>query len=105
MRWREVRVEGAVDDGGQRYSASGLRFLIAMVGRRALRRVNGTATHMLVKPLVVMAARALGPGPTRLRLIKLAHHLTGPAGGVVVEPERRFRDRSQPAVQPTRRAA
>jgi hypothetical protein len=75
-----------------------------MVGRRALRRVNGAASVVLVKPLVVLAARVLGPGPTRLRLVKLAHHLGGPAGGVVVEPEG-FRDRPQPAVQPTRRAA
>ena len=63
------------DEPVQGYSARGLRFLIAMVGRRAMRRVNGTATVVLVRPLVVMAAKVLGPGPTRLRLVKLAHNL------------------------------
>jgi len=32
----------------------------------------------MVRPLVVMAARVLGPGPTRLKLVKLAHNLTRP---------------------------
>ena len=29
----------------------------------------------MVRPFVVLAARVLGPGPTRLRLVKLAHTL------------------------------
>jgi len=29
----------------------------------------------LMRPFVVMFARALGPGPTRLKLVKLAHNL------------------------------
>ena len=37
--------------------------------------VNGSASMVLVKPFVVLAARVLGPGPTRLRLVKLAHNL------------------------------
>jgi hypothetical protein len=74
-----------------------------MVGRRAFRKVNGTATLILVKPLVVMAARALGPGPTRLRLIKLAHNLE--PRGAAVEPERRLVERPKPVVQPSKRAA
>jgi len=61
----------------QRYSIRPRRSLIAMVSRRTLRRVNGTAGLFLVRPVVVMAARALGPGPTRLKLVKLAHNLGG----------------------------
>lgn len=96
-------VEGAGAEVGEGYSTKGLRSLIGMVGGRAIRRVNGTAGLVLFKPLVVMAARVLGPGPTRLRLVKLAHNLGG-RGGLVVEPEA-FRELPQPAVQPTRRAA
>jgi hypothetical protein len=29
-----------------------------------------------VKPFVVLAARTLGPGPLRLKMVKLAHDLT-----------------------------
>ena len=47
-----------------------------MVPRWAFSRVNGSASHVLVRPFVVMAARALGPGPTRLKLVKLAHNLS-----------------------------
>jgi hypothetical protein len=74
-----------------------------MVGRRALRKVNGTASLFLVKPLVVMAARALGPGPARLRLVKLAHNLE--PRGAAPEVEGRFVERPKPAVQPSKRAA
>lgn len=35
-----------------------------------------SAGHVLVRPFVVMAARALGPGPARLRLVRLAHNLS-----------------------------
>jgi hypothetical protein len=38
--------------------------------------VNGSASHALVKPFVVMAARVLGPGPTRLKLVRMAHNLS-----------------------------
>jgi hypothetical protein len=86
-------------EGSQWYSTSGLRFLIGMVGRRAIGRVNGTATVVLVKPLVVLAARVLGPGPTRLRLVKLAHNLG--RAGAVMEPDGRVRELPKPAVQPT----
>lgn len=94
---------GFGDEGHQRYSTRGLRSLIGMVGRRAIRKVNGAATVVFVKPLVVMAARVLGPGPTRLRLVKLAHHLG--QNGVVVETEGRFGERPKPAAEPTGRAA
>jgi len=90
-------VEGVGGELYQRYSTTRQRSLIAMVGRRAIRRVNGAATGVLVRPFVVMAARVLGPGPTRLRLVKLAHHL-GP-GGVVAEPAQ------PPAQPPVKRAA
>lgn len=40
---------------------------------------------MLVTPFVVLAARFLGPGPTRLKLVKLAHQMDGV--GVVAAPE------------------
>ena len=51
---------------------------MAMVARRAFQIVNGSASHVLVRPMIVMVARVLGPGPTRLRLVKLAHNLDAP---------------------------
>jgi len=88
----------------QRYSTRARRFLIAMVGRRALQRMNGSASLLLVKPFVVMAARALGPGPTRLKLVKLAHNLS--SHDLIAEPdEPAFGEEHAPAVQPTQRAA
>lgn len=87
----------------RRYSPAPWRSLIDMVGGRAFRKVNGAANLVLIKPLVVMAARVLGPGPARLRLVKLAHQLE-PRGLVVVEPEGGFVDRPKPAV-PAKRAA
>jgi hypothetical protein len=75
-----------------------------MLARRAPDAVNGSASVVLVKPFLIMAARMLGPGPTRLRLIKLAHNLGD--GGVVAESPRGNHDGHEgPAVQPTRRAA
>jgi hypothetical protein len=62
------------------YSATSLRSLITMHARRSLYRTNGS---LIVKPLVVLAARVLGPGPLRLKLVKLAHELSD--GGVVIE--------------------
>lgn len=80
----------------RRYSSISLRFLIAVLARRTRPRVNAAASLVLVKPLVVMAARVLGPGPTRLKLVKLAHNL-GPNKLVV--------DEHPPPGQPTQRAA
>lgn len=61
----------------------------------------------LVKPFVVMAARVLGPGPTRLKLVKLAHNLD--QSGLVAEPAEGLDglhgELKGPAVQPTQRAA
>src|SRR5690348_1307674 len=66
-------LEGSRD---RRYSSNSPRSLIAMVVRRARHRVNGSASHVLVKPFAVMVARVLGPGPTRLKLVRLAHNLS-----------------------------
>jgi hypothetical protein len=32
----------------------------------------------VVKPLIVLAAKFLGPGPLRLKMVKLAHELDDP---------------------------
>jgi len=37
--------------------------------------MNRSASLFLVKPFAVIAARVLGPGPTRLKLVRLAHNL------------------------------
>jgi hypothetical protein len=75
-----------------------------MVARHALHRVNGSAGHIVVRPLVVMAARALGPGPTRLRLVKLAHNLDqNPYIGD--PPVERARGAEVPASRPSTKAA
>jgi hypothetical protein len=52
--------------------------------RSTLYSTNGA---LIVKPLVVLAARVLGPGPLRLKLVKLAHELSD--GGVVIDPTQR----------------
>jgi hypothetical protein len=80
----------------RRYSSNSLRSLIAMVVRRTRHRVNGSASLVLVKPFVVMAARVLGPGPTRLKLVKLAHNLS---------PNELVVDEHPTPSHPTRRAA
>jgi hypothetical protein len=87
----------------RRYSATRLRFLSAVVARRAFRIVNGSASHIIVRPIVVMAARVLGPGPTRLKLVKLAHNLGN--GATVVELPRGDQDGATAASQPSQRAA
>ncbi len=89
----------------QRYSLNTRRSLIAM---RGAARKNGSAgLHMvrpLMRPFVVMAARVLGPGPMRLKMVKLAHNLSD--GGVVVSPVGGFGgEELGPAAQPTSRAA
>jgi len=66
--------------------------------------VSGSASHVLVKPFVVFAARALGPGPTRLMLIKLAHNLDHQR--LVAVPHELYEEDDRSAIQqPTRRAA
>ena len=83
------------------YSLSGGRSLIRMTARRFMSRANGTASVILLRPMVVMAARVMGPGPARLRMVKLAHSL-GRNGLTVVPPEEGFEGAS---VHPTSRAA
>ena len=34
----------------------------------------------IARPFVVLAARFLGPGPTRLRLVKMAHEMGATSG-------------------------
>ena len=46
-----------------------------------------TNGSLIVKPIVVLAARVLGPGPLRLKLVKLAHELSD--GRVVTDPTQR----------------
>jgi hypothetical protein len=88
----------------RRYSTKSQRSLIAMVTRRALHRVNGPASQFFVRPFVVMAARALGPGPTRLKLVKLAHNLGGQDG--LAQPDGLGYVEGQATdAQPTQRAA
>ncbi len=81
------------------------RSLITMLSRRTLGLVNGSASHILVKPFVVFAARALGPGPTRLRLVKLAHNLDHQAALVGIPDGGQFEQDAGPPVHPTTRAA
>jgi hypothetical protein len=45
-----------------------------MVSREAL---HVTGRRVIVKPLVVLAAKCLGPGRLRLQMVKLAHDLGG----------------------------
>jgi hypothetical protein len=75
-----------------------------MFARRALQRINGSASIFLVKPFVVMAARVLGPGPTRLWLVKLAHNLSQ-NGSVEGLAQAVYAQDQRAAVQPTSRAA
>jgi hypothetical protein len=65
--------------------------------------VNGSASHVLVRPMIVMAARVLGPGPTRLRLVKLAHNLSSES--VAELPSGDFASGEGPTSEPRRRAA
>jgi hypothetical protein len=91
-------------DSDRRYSLTPRRSLIGMLSRRARGFVTGSASHVLVKPFVVFAARTLGPGPTRLKLVKLAHNLDHQPL-IAVPHELYEEDDRSAAVQPTRRAA
>jgi hypothetical protein len=86
----------------RRYSLHERRSLIAMTAR-ARHRMNSQAGAILVKPFVVLAARVLGPGPMRLKMVKLAHNLDH--SGVVIEPAGGFGEELGPVTQPTSRAA
>ena len=59
----------AIERGAvRRRSSSRLRSVLALAARRFRWVARGSASG-----LFVMAARGLGPGPARLRLVKLAH--------------------------------
>jgi hypothetical protein len=58
----------------------------------------------IARPFVVLAAKFLGPGPTRLRLIKLAHEIGG-GGPVGVARDGYAQEGARQAVQPSKRAA
>jgi hypothetical protein len=102
----EYNIARGLGDGAvQRYSIDTRRSLIAM---RGAARKTGSAGLRLVGALtrrfVVMVARVLGPGPMRLKMVKLAHNLSH--GGVVVAPVGGFGgEELGPAAQPTSRAA
>ena len=78
-----------------------------MVSREALHR---TGRRVFVKPIVVLAAKCLGPGRLRLKMVKLAHDLGGGDnffevfyGSGRVEPRPAFEGRE--VQSPTQRAA
>lgn len=50
------------------------------MGARVLKLTNDMvkARPVAAKPFVVFAARFLGPGPLRLKMVKLAHELDDP---------------------------
>src|SRR3989454_432714 len=98
--WLEVAME-VLADSHQGYSSESRSFLVA---RRAFGLVNGSTSQILVRPFVVLAARVLGPGPTRLRLVKLAHTLDRDARFVVPEKGGAHGE-DRPSVTPTSRAA
>jgi hypothetical protein len=66
-----------------------------MVSRRGLHR---TGRKVFVKPLVVLAAKCLGPGRLRLEMVKLAHDLGDGDGRFA------FTGRPQPQVSPEHEA-
>lgn len=75
-----------------------------MSARRLMQRANGTASGVLLRPVVVLAARVMGPGPARLRMVKLAHNLGRHSLSVVPAEEGGQAYEGAP-VRPTTRAA
>lgn len=72
-----------------------------MIGRQGWGGAHGRG---IAKPFIVLAAKFLGPGPTRLRLVKLAHEMGG--GGVLSGAGAGHGEEAYvQAVQPTERAA
>ena len=51
-----------------------MRFLREM-GARVRRLTSEMVRAVVVRPLVLLAARVMGPGPLRLKMVKLAHDL------------------------------
>ena len=65
-----------IHDPQRQYSRSRARSLFEM-GARVERFTSEVvnANPVVVRPLVVLVARFLGPGPLRLKMVKLAHEL------------------------------
>lgn len=99
-----IKVVGGTEAAFQ-YSPLSRRSHFAMTARRAIRKANSSASVILVKPVVVMAARALGPGSLRLRMVKLAHNLGSNEMPLTNHRPVVHELHARPAVQPTRRAA
>lgn len=78
--------------------------MIRMGARRLMQRANGTASDFLLRPMVVLAARVMGPGPARIRMVRLAHSLNR-RGLTVVQAEEGAQGFEATPVQPTTRAA
>ena len=68
-----------------------------------MQRANKTAALFLVKPCIVLVARFMGPGPLRLRMVKLAHNLDGHNLVLIHPPTVGYLERTP--VQPASRAA
>ena len=98
-----MSLEALGEDSVRRYSIEPPRSLIAMFSRRTRGFVIGPASHVLVRPFVVFAARALGPGPTRLKLVKLAHNLDHQP--LVALPHELHKQDDRAAVNRSQRAA
>jgi hypothetical protein len=58
---------------------------------------------VVARPLVVMVARILGPGPLRLKLVRLAHGM--PASAYAVAGHNGYAGDDAEATEPTQRAA
>jgi hypothetical protein len=68
--------------------------------RRALRLTNGFVD---VRPVVLLAAKALGPGSVRLEMVKLAHELNERRSVIAFEGGFEIHSHEhQPASQPER---
>jgi len=65
-----------------------------MVSARTLPRTSG---RLIVRALVVFAAKRLGPGPLRLQMVKLAHELEGGDNYFQVFYSQRRRPEATPA--------
>ncbi len=99
-----IKVVGGTEAALQ-YSPLKRRSLFGMAARRAIRKANSSASVILFKPFVVMAARTLGPGPLRLRMVKLAHNLGSDEVPLVVNPVAIHELPRATAAQPNQRAA
>ena len=104
----EVRPDAGTQTHGSPHGAAraGRPGAVTLVARRAASRPGVSACRIVIKAAVLLATRTLGPGPRRLRMVKLVHRLGGAPEPVAVEAHARSRqDLHAPPVQPARRAA